>query len=81
MAHAKGAESVATAPVASAPASIEGGGISYSDIELQLNELLNPKRPDFSELARTRNSAELCKLILDNPENYIKVMYAIRKQL
>lgn len=60
---------------------IEGSGISYSDIEIQLNEMLHPKKPDFSELARAASSADLCRLIIDNPENYIKVMYAIRKQL
>lgn len=60
---------------------IKGSGISYSDIEVQLNELLHPTKPDFSELACAGSSADLCRLILDNPDNYIKVMYAIRKQL
>ena len=60
---------------------IKGSGISYSDIEVQLNELLHPTKPDFSELACAGSSADLCRMILDNPENYIKVMYAIRKQL
>ena len=60
---------------------IEGSGISYSDIEIKLNELLHPAKPDFSELACAGSSADLCRMILDNPDNYIKVMYAIRKQL
>lgn len=68
-------------PQAASSVALDGAGVSYNDIELKLNELLHPTKPDFSALARTRSSAELCKMILDDPENYIKVMYAIRKQL
>ena len=60
---------------------LEGRGIDYYVIEVELHRLLNPKKLDFTELAKTHSSAELCRLILNDWENYLKVMYAIRKQL